>query len=90
MFSAGSAPIEEHGVDAGLSLDDVGAVARVPPEDVVAGAQDGDVGAAVAVDEVVSVAAEQAVVAVAAGDRVVAGAAVDRDRDQRGQADGGR
>ena len=31
--------VEEHGVGAGLALDRVAAVARVPPEEVVAGAE---------------------------------------------------
>ena len=57
----------------------VAAVARIPLERVVAGAQEGDVVALLAVDEVVAVAAEQEVDAVAAEQRVVAGAAVDGD-----------
>ena len=71
--------VEQHRVGAGLALDHVAAVARIPLEDVVAGAQQGRVVALVAVDEVVAVAAEQEVGAVAAEDRVVAGAAVDGD-----------
>ena len=71
--------VEQHRVDAVLALDDVAAVARIPLERVVAGAEQGDVVALVAVDEVVAVAADQHVVAVAAEDRVVARAAVDRD-----------
>ncbi len=82
--------VEEHRVGAVLALDDVAAVARIPLEDVVAGAQEGDVVALLAVDEVVAVAAEQQVDAVAAEDRVVAGAAVDGDLDQGGQVAGGR
>ena len=82
--------VEEHRVGAGLAFDRVAAVARVPLEHVVAGAQEGRVVALVAVDEVVAVAAEQHVVAVAAEDGVVAGAAVDGDLDQRGQVAGGR
>ena len=68
---------------------DVAAVARVPLERVVAGAEEGDVVALLAVDEVVAVAAEQQVDAVAAEDGVVARAAVDGDLDQRGQVAGG-
>ncbi len=68
-----------------LAFDDVAAVARIPLEDVVAGAEERGVGALVAVDEVVAVAAEQRVGAVAAEDRVVARTAVDGDRDQRRQ-----
>ena len=50
---------EEHRVGAVLALDRVVAVARIPLEDVVAGAQEGDVVAVVAEDEVVAVAAEE-------------------------------
>ena len=57
--------VEEHRVDAVLAFDRVAAVARIPLEDVVAGAEEGDVVALLAVDEVVAVAAEQAVDAVA-------------------------
>ena len=80
------AAVEQHPVDAVLALDDVAAVARIPLEDVVAGAEESDVVALLAVDEVVAVPAEQQVDAVAAEDRVIAGAAVDRDLDQRGRA----
>ena len=73
------AAVEQHRVGAVLALDDVAAVARIPLEDVVAGAEEGDVVALLAVDEVVAVAAEQQVDAVAAEDGVVAGAAVDGD-----------
>ena len=69
--------VEQQRVGAGLALDGVAAVARIPLEHVVARAEQGGVVALVAVDEVVAVAAEQGVVAVAAEDRVVAGAAVD-------------
>ena len=82
--------VEQHGVGAVLALDDVAAVARVPLEHVVAGAEEGDVVALLAVDEVVAVAAEEHVVAVAAEDGVVAGAAVDGDCDQRREIAGGR
>ena len=51
--------VEQQRVGAVLALDGVAAVARVPLEDVVAGAEQGDVVALVAVDEVVAVAAEQ-------------------------------
>ena len=89
MFSADVRAVEEHRVDAGLALDGVAAVARVPDEGVVAGAEEGDVVAPVAVDEVVAVAADEHVVAAAAEDRVVAGAAVDRQLDHAG-GQGGR
>ena len=58
--------VEQHRVGAVLALDRVAAVARVPLERVVAGAQEGDVVALLAVDEVVAVTAEQQVDAVAA------------------------
>ena len=82
--------VEHHRVRAVLALDDVAAVARIPLEDVVAGAEERGVVALLAVDEVVAVAAEQLVGAVAAEDRVVARAAVDGDRDQRGEVAGRR
>ena len=71
--------VELQGVLAALALDAVAAVARVPLEGVVAGAQLGAVGADVAVDEVVAGAADEGLGAVAARERVVAGAAVDGD-----------
>ena len=71
--------VEQQRVDAGLALDGVVAVARIPDEHIVAGAQEGDVVAAAADDEIVAVAAEQHVGALAAEDGVVAGAAVDRE-----------
>src|SRR5262249_7544266 len=74
--------VEVHYVGAVLAGDGVVAVARVPLEDVIAGAHLGCVVALVAVDEVVAVAAEQGVGAVAAQQGVVAGAAVDGDLDQ--------
>ena len=61
------------------ALDRVAAVAGVPLEDVVAGAEEGGVVALLAVDEVVAVAAEQDVDAVRAEDRVVVRTAVDGD-----------
>ena len=64
--------VEQHRVGAGLALDDVAAVARVPDERVVAGAQQRHVVAAAADDDVVAVAADEDVGAVAAGDGVVA------------------
>src|SRR5262245_6885949 len=60
--------VEQHGVDAGTALDHVVVVARVPDEQVVAGAQDGDVGAVAAIDGVVAGAAEDDIVAKAAVD----------------------
>ena len=61
-------PLNSMRVGAVLALDGVAAVARIPLEDVVAGAEEGDVVALLAVDEVVAVAAEQEVDAVAAED----------------------
>ena len=51
--------VEQQRVDAGLALDDVVAIARIPLERIVSGAEKGDVVALVAVDEVVAVAADQ-------------------------------
>ena len=81
--------VEEQGIETVLALDRVAAVARIPLENVVAGAEEGEVVALLAVDEIIAVAAEQGVDAVAAEDGVVAGAAVDRELDQRGQIAGG-
>ena len=75
------AAVEQQRVDAVLTLDHVAAVARIPLEHVVAGAEERDVVALLAVDEVVAVAAEEEVGAVAAEKGVVAGAAVDRHAD---------
>ena len=65
-------PVEHVGVEARPALDGVGAVARVPHEGVVAVAEEGRVGATVAVDEVVARAAEEELVAAAAEEGVVA------------------
>ena len=59
MFSRDVGAVEHQRVGAGLALDDVAAVARVPDERVVAVAEQGRVVALVAVDGVVAVAAEQ-------------------------------
>ena len=76
--------VEHQRVGAGLALDHVAAVARIPDERVVAVAEKGDVVAAAADHGVVAVAADQHVVALAADDGVVAGAAVDREVDPAG------
>ncbi len=89
MISLPFAAVEPQRVRAVLALDGVAAVARIPLEHVVAGAEEGGVVALLAVDEIVAVAAEQHIGAVAAEDRVVAGAAVDRDPDQGGEVAGG-
>ena len=81
--------VEQQRVGAGLALDDVAAVARVPDEGVVAVAEQGHVVAAAADHGVVAVAADQQVVALAAGDGVVAGAAVDGETDDA-RRQGGR
>ena len=84
-----AAPIEEHHVGAVLALDDVAAVARVPLEDIVVGAQEGDVVALLSVDEAVAVATEQLVDAVGFQDDIGTGTAVDGDLDQRREVAGG-
>src|SRR5215218_7622308 len=78
--------VEQQRVGSILALDSVAAVARIPHEGVVAGAEKRRVVAASAGDEVVAVAAKKQVVAVAAGDGVVAGTAVDGDLDERREA----
>ena len=75
--------IEQQRVGAGPAFDRVTAVARIPDERVVAGAEVRHVVATAAGDEVVAVAADQRVVAITAGDRVVARAAIERELDQR-------
>jgi hypothetical protein len=64
-------------VEAVLAIDSVVAVARIPLEDVVTGAEEGNVVAVVAENEVVAVTAEDRVGTLAAEDGVVAGAAVE-------------
>src|SRR5204862_4285757 len=76
---------EEHLVRAGLALDRVAAVTRVPLENVVAGAQEGGVVPLVAVDEVVAVAAQEHVGALAAEDHVVPRAASHSQTDKAGR-----
>ena len=85
-FLADVGAVEVLHVEAGLAVDDVRAVARIPLEVVVAGAHAGGVGADVAVDEVVAVAAEQQVGAVAAAQHVLAVAAVLGEVRQRADA----
>ena len=72
MLSSTFAPLNTSVSRPAAALDDVAAVARVPDEAVVLGAEVGLVGAAVAVDAVVAGGAEQRLVAVAAEDDVVA------------------
>jgi hypothetical protein len=81
--------VEQHGVEPDLAFHHVVAVARIPLEHVVAGAEQRHVVALVAVHEVVAVAAEQQVDPIAAQDGVVAGAAIHRDADQRSEVSGG-
>ena len=71
MISPMFEPMKSSSVGARLALDDVVAVAGVPLEAVVAAAEEGAVGALVAVDVVVAVAAEEQVGAVAAARIVV-------------------
>ena len=61
--------VEQHGVGAGLALEGVVVVARVPDEGVVAGAHEGGIVAVAAVEQVVAVAADEDVLAQAAVDR---------------------
>ena len=82
---AGVRAEEQHRVGAVLAFDRVVAVARIPLEHVVAGAEQGEVVAVVAEHEVVAVAAEDRVGALAAEDGVVAGAAVERELDDAGR-----
>src|SRR5262245_12921701 len=72
--------VELHGVEAGLSLDDVVVVARVPDEGVVAGTHLGHVVTVPTIDEVVALAASQ---------RIVAQTAVDDQIDRAGRQAGG-
>ena len=85
MFSAGIRPEEQQQVGAVLALDRVVAVARVPLEHVVAGAEERDVVAVVAEHEVVAVAAEERVRALAPEQGVVACSAVERQLDDAGR-----
>ena len=68
MFSVDVRAEEQHRVGAVLAFDRVVAVARIPLEHVVAGAEERDVVAVVAEHEVVAVAAEDRVGALAAED----------------------
>ena len=77
MFSAMLAPLNSERVEAGLALDGVVVVARVPDERVVAGAHERGVVAVAAVDEVVALAAEEHVVAEAAVHRQLHGAGLE-------------
>ena len=72
--------VEVEYILAGTAFDDIAAVAGIPLEVVVAGAEECRVGADVAVDEVVALAAEEGLGAAAADQRVVAVTAVERDR----------
>ena len=77
--------VEQHRVGAGLALDGVAAVARIPDEGVVAGAHERQVVAPVAVDRVVPVAAEQPLGSGASGEVVVSVSTVERRRDAVGE-----
>ena len=80
---------EQHGVGAVLAFDRVVAVARVPLEHVVAGAEESGVVAVVAEHEVVAVAGQDDVGALAAEHGVVARPGVDRELDDAGGQGGG-
>ena len=80
--------VEQQRVGAGLALDDVAAVARVPDERVVARAEQSHVVAAAAGHGVVAVAAQDRVLALAADDGVVAGAGIDGEADDAGRQGG--
>src|SRR5262249_49701599 len=73
--------VEHQRVGTVLTLNDVVAVARIPNERVVPGAELGNVVAAATDHRVAAVAADQQVGALAAGNGVVAGAAVDDEPD---------
>ena len=77
--------VEQHRVGAGLALDGVAAVARIPDERVVAGAQERQVVPSVPVDRVVPVAAEQPLGSGAAVEVVVSIVTVKRRRDDVGE-----
>src|SRR5262249_51150103 len=77
--------VEAHRVGAGVAFDRVAAVARVPDERVVTGAERTLIGAAVAVDDVVAAAAEKCLRTAATGEVVVAVAAVEDRRDRVGE-----
>ena len=78
-------PEEEQDVAAALAVDGVVAVARVPDEAIVVGAQVDDVVALPALDVVEAGAADEHVVAVAAEQHVGARPAVERQRDHVGR-----
>ena len=80
--------VEHQRIGAGLTLDHVAAVTRIPDEGVVAVAEQRDIVAATADHGVVAVAAYQGVVALASGDGVVAGTAIDREADDTGREAG--
>ncbi len=70
-------PVEDHRVEALAAFDDVRAVARIPDEGVVALAEEGRIGASVAVDDVVAATTDEDLVAASAEERVIAVLAVD-------------
>ena len=79
----GAGAVERHGIQSGLTLDDVAAFAWVPLEAVVAGAEEREVRSSSAVDEVVAVSAEERLVP-AAADEPVVGEATVNDELHRG------
>ena len=83
LVDVGAAKVER--IEAAPAIDDIAPVARVPDEDVVAGAELCHVVAAAADHYVIAGAADQHVCALAAGDDVIAGAAIDRQLSQSGR-----
>ena len=81
----GVGAVEQHRVGAGPASDGVAAVARIPDEGVVAGAQERQVVTPVPVDRVVPEAAEQQLRSGASGEVVVSVPAVERRRDAVGE-----
>ena len=85
MRSAALAPLNSIVSVPARPSDGVAAVARIPDERVVAGAQERQVVAPVPVDRVVSVAAEQQLRSGASGEVVVSVPTVERRRDAVGE-----
>jgi hypothetical protein len=70
LVDIGAAEIKP--IEAGLTLDRVATVARVPDEHVIARAQQRRVVAGAAADDIVAVVAQEGVIALAADERIVA------------------
>src|SRR5215472_15079718 len=76
----GTAKVER--IEAAPAIDDIAAVAWIPDEDIIAGAEKRKVGALSARDDIITGAADQQVGALAADNGIVAGAAIDRELSQ--------